>query len=468
MSEKANIKAISIGLLAFFGIGISAYFIDRAMKSSEQTTVTAVSASETPTETATGFDAQVSTSAGALQGVAPAEGASIVGRTDSANVPNLFSPSALTATPQSDSSVDIESASASVPGVTSDGIAITDLAPSIDTFFRNPDETTVIAGRATPGQTIAIMLGGEELDRVVTGADGTFGTVVFIAAADQPRRLRLIGDPDGQELISAESVIVPPSAPVAVAGVILSQPAPEIGAASDTDSTALIVDDESSRIAVGIATEGGNAPDVLSSQPTATATEDPEVPEASAPPTLIADAEGVRVIQPADGTVAQPELVDNIALDAITYDPTGEVILSGRAPTDGFVQIYLDNQPITTSRISEQGDWSIDLPDVDTGVYTLRVDEVANDGTVQSRIETPFKREERATVAAILAEETSDAGFDIAVKTVQPGNTLWAIAEERFGDGIMYVAVFEANKDLIRDPDLIYPGQVFRLPDAPE
>lgn len=438
------------------------------MKSSEQTTVTAVSASETPTETATGFDAQVSTSAGALQGVAPAEGASIVGRTDSANVPNLFSPSALTATPQSDSSVDIESASASVPGVTSDGIAITDLAPSIDTFFRNPDETTVIAGRATPGQTIAIMLGGEELDRVVTGADGTFGTVVFIAAADQPRRLRLIGDPDGQELISAESVIVPPSAPVAVAGVILSQPAPEIGAASDTDSTALIVDDESSRIAVGIATEGGNAPDVLSSQPTATATEDPEVPEASAPPTLIADAEGVRVIQPADGTVAQPELVDNIALDAITYDPTGEVILSGRAPTDGFVQIYLDNQPITTSRISEQGDWSIDLPDVDTGVYTLRVDEVANDGTVQSRIETPFKREERATVAAILAEETSDAGFDIAVKTVQPGNTLWAIAEERFGDGIMYVAVFEANKDLIRDPDLIYPGQVFRLPDAPE
>lgn len=468
MSEQANIKAISIGLLAFFGIGIAAYLVDRSVKSSEQAALAAESVAETPAETAPGFNGQVATSAGSLQSAEPAEGASIVGRTDPASVPNLSSPSSLTATPEDDSGLVIENASASVPGVTSDGIAITDLAPSIDTFFRNPDETTVIAGRATPGQTIAIMLGGEELDRVVTGADGTFGTVVFIAAADEPRRLRLIGDPDGQELVSAESVIVPPSAPVAVAGVILSQPAPEIGAASDNDASALIIDDESSRIAVGIATDGTTAPEVLSNEPTATTTEDPELPEASAPPTLIADADGVRVIQPANGTVAQPELVDNIALDAITYDPTGEVILSGRAPTDGFVQIYLDNQPITTSRISEQGDWSIDLPDVDTGVYTLRVDEVANDGTVQSRIETPFKREERETVAAILAEETSEEGFDIAVKTVQPGNTLWAIAEESFGEGIMYVAVFEANKDQIRDPDLIYPGQVFRLPGSPE
>jgi nucleoid-associated protein YgaU len=47
---------------------------------------------------------------------------------------------------------------------------------------------------------------------------------------------------------------------------------------------------------------------------------------------------------------------------------------------------------------------------------------------------------------------------------VQPGATLWAIAEEKLGDGVLYVAVFEANRDLIRDPDLIYPGQVFRIP----
>jgi LysM repeat protein len=51
--------------------------------------------------------------------------------------------------------------------------------------------------------------------------------------------------------------------------------------------------------------------------------------------------------------------------------------------------------------------------------------------------------------------------------TVQPGFTLWAIARDRFGDGILYVQVYETNKDRIRNPDLIYPGQVFALPALP-
>ncbi|HSF63961.1 MAG TPA: LysM peptidoglycan-binding domain-containing protein, partial [Paracoccaceae bacterium] len=50
--------------------------------------------------------------------------------------------------------------------------------------------------------------------------------------------------------------------------------------------------------------------------------------------------------------------------------------------------------------------------------------------------------------------------------TVQPGFTLWGIAQDRFGSGFLYVQVFEANRDQIRDPDLIYPGQVFTLPQA--
>ncbi|MEL6419634.1 MAG: LysM peptidoglycan-binding domain-containing protein, partial [Pseudomonadota bacterium] len=52
--------------------------------------------------------------------------------------------------------------------------------------------------------------------------------------------------------------------------------------------------------------------------------------------------------------------------------------------------------------------------------------------------------------------------------TVQTGNTLWGIARERYGEGILYVQVFEANKSQIRNPDLIYPGQVFNLPDGGE
>jgi nucleoid-associated protein YgaU len=53
------------------------------------------------------------------------------------------------------------------------------------------------------------------------------------------------------------------------------------------------------------------------------------------------------------------------------------------------------------------------------------------------------------------------------VITVQPGFTLWGIAEANFGDGIAYVQIFQENRENIRDPDLIFPGQIFQLPDLP-
>jgi len=95
------------------------------------------------------------------------------------------------------------------------------------------------------------------------------------------------------------------------------------------------------------------------------------------------------------------------------------------------------------------------------GVYTLRIDEVGADGTVTSRVETPFKRE----APAVLAEASVTGSGAIKAITVQRGDTLWAIARDRYGEGPLYVRVFEANRSAIRDPDLIYPGQVFDLPD---
>ena len=48
--------------------------------------------------------------------------------------------------------------------------------------------------------------------------------------------------------------------------------------------------------------------------------------------------------------------------------------------------------------------------------------------------------------------------------TVQPGQSLWKIARQNYGEGILYVQLFDANKAQIKDPDLIYPGQVFTIP----
>ncbi len=47
---------------------------------------------------------------------------------------------------------------------------------------------------------------------------------------------------------------------------------------------------------------------------------------------------------------------------------------------------------------------------------------------------------------------------------VQPGNSLWRLARRTYGEGLRYTVIYEANKDQIRDPNLIYPGQVFVVP----
>ena len=47
---------------------------------------------------------------------------------------------------------------------------------------------------------------------------------------------------------------------------------------------------------------------------------------------------------------------------------------------------------------------------------------------------------------------------------VQKGDTLWRIAEIYYKDGSRYKEIFEANREVIKDPDLIYPGQMIRIP----
>lgn len=50
--------------------------------------------------------------------------------------------------------------------------------------------------------------------------------------------------------------------------------------------------------------------------------------------------------------------------------------------------------------------------------------------------------------------------------TVERGDTLWKIAQNFLGKGGRYPEIFEANKEVIKDPDLIYPGQRLRIPKA--
>ena len=53
------------------------------------------------------------------------------------------------------------------------------------------------------------------------------------------------------------------------------------------------------------------------------------------------------------------------------------------------------------------------------------------------------------------------------VHEVIAGDTLSALAKKYYGNGNLYMRIFEANKDQLKNPDVIKPGQKLRIPDAP-
>ncbi|MBO9400874.1 LysM peptidoglycan-binding domain-containing protein [Shimia sp. R9_3] len=90
------------------------------------------------------------------------------------------------------------------------------------------------------------------------------------------------------------------------------------------------------------------------------------------------------------------------------------------------------------------------------------VAQASEDAPVASAENAPVVTTASTSEAAPSAEATKPA---VQIVTVQPGSSLWAIARDRYGEGLMYVRVFEANKEKIQNPDLIYPGQVFAVPE---
>lgn len=292
--------------------------------------------------------------------------------------------------------------------------------PSFDLVRADPDGTTLIAGIATPGSDVSVLIDG--VAQVVGSADGSgrFAQFLDLPPSDAPRVLTLRTSLNGTESVSTDEVILaapPPPAPPEqrvppqVSGV-------EIAAASPPSEAA------------------GQAP---------------------TPVALLSTEQGVELVQPA-GPPLSPGAV---AIDAITYDTAGDVALSGRGSADAQVRIYLDNRSVATATVPQHGRWRADLPQIDAGTYTLRVDQMDAGGDVTARAESPFLRESPDKLAAVVR----DADTPVSVVTVQPGHTLWALARDRYGDGFAYVKVFEANRSQIRDADLIYPGQVFDLPD---
>ena len=169
--------------------------------------------------------------------------------------------------------------------------------------------------------------------------------------------------------------------------------------------------------------------------------------EVSGPKIIIAESDGKIIVQEQNDIAPK---IQPLSLDTINYAASGDVILAGRASSEQIVRVYVDNKPVVLGEVTD-GKWNFEIPNIEEGIYTLRVDAINNEGKVVDRVESPFQR---------VIREMEDGQA-----TIQPGFTLWKLAELKYGFGMRYVQIFEANRDSIKDPDLIYPGQVFQIPE---
>ena len=399
----------------------------------------------------------------------------------------------------------------------------------LDTARVDVDGLVTLAGRAEPGATIEVLVGETLIGTISVGQDGSFASIFELSSSEEIRVVVLRTDNGDDFVYADQSLVILPSqivkkaleenlelpdevASLEPSGEVMSVGSLEMKGSVESQEAETAKDDEKLTSETKVQPEAVEKPEIdvteaeileedqeetgqvdpsqLEEQETQLepqeASEKSELSEKKAnisesdtdvnfsdndseisnsttnsstsqPKVVVADSDGIKVLQDDQGAK------DQLALDAIAYDPLGNVTLSGRSNPDGLVRFYVNNEAISAAKTDDTGYWETDLSDVIPGTYTLRIDELGSRGDVVSRLESPFKREDRQKLAALIAPSSSPVRINIV--TVQPGNTLWAIARKRYGDGLLYVRVFEANRDKIKDPDLIYPGQLFDLPD---
>ena len=399
----------------------------------------------------------------------------------------------------------------------------------LDTARVDADGLVTLAGRAEPGATIEVLVGETLIGTISVGQDGSFASIFELSSSEEIRVVVLRTENGDDFVYADQSLVILPSqivkkaleenlqlpdevASLEPSGKVMSVGSLQMKGSVESQEAETAKDDEKLTSETKVQPEAVEKPEIdvteaeileedqeetgqvdpsqLEEQETQLepqeASEKSELSEKKAnisesdtdvnfsdndseisnsttnsstsqPKVVVADSDGIKVLQDDQGAK------DQLALDAIAYDPLGNVTLSGRSNPDGLVRFYVNNEAISAAKTDDTGYWETDLSDVIPGTYTLRIDELGLRGDVVSRLESPFKREDRQKLAALIAPSSSPVRINIV--TVQPGNTLWAIARKRYGDGLLYVRVFEANRDKIKDPDLIYPGQLFDLPD---
>jgi nucleoid-associated protein YgaU len=326
--------------------------------------------------------------------------------------------------------------------------------PTFDVLRVDPTGTIVIAGKAANDAKVDLLARADIIGTTKASPSGEF--VIVLDDPLKPGDYQLVlrsTAPDGSAMTSQETAIV--SIPETKSGQVL----------------ALV--------------EQSGLPSRMITKP-----ESPAAPASSQPATAAAPT--------GDKPVKQPAAKARIVVEAVEIEGS-KLFIAGVADAGYTVKVYANDNLIGSTKTEADGHFLVQtMRDLPVGDYIIRADMVEKDGvTVVARAAVPFKREAGERVSAVApavpapaaeapaatpqasAEAVPVAGTEQAPgsDTTQPlknvdgsviirrGDNLWTISRRTYGEGTRYTTIYLANKEQIQNPDRIFPGQVFALPE---
>lgn len=336
-------------------------------------------------------------------------------------------------------------------------------APEFDIVRVERTGEGVIAGRGSPGATILLKDGDKELGRALADANGE---VVFLPPPLAP----------GEHALTLQSMF------------------PGAGSGASSQSVKVVVP-QTGQQAVAVARATPQQPatgraDAGASKPQSGSSPSGAPPAKAGPPVSIRSAEA---------------------------EEGGGFYATGSAPPGSQSRLYLNGAFVGKVIADLNGLWSLKVEKgMQPGHYAVRADEVEpGSGKVIARAEVPFDfpapapsglapstsrpvtsqtipekvpadQSQKSSADASAKEEAkpqsvaSSSGAapsasgpasavvkEVRTATVTHGDSLWRISKKMLGRGTRYTQIYEANASQIRNPNLVFPGQVFVLPPDP-
>ena len=359
--------------------------------------------------------------------------------------------------------------------------------PAFDTVRIEKTGEAVIAGTAEAGSEVVVKLDGAEIGKTTANSKGA-----FVVVPDAPL-------PAGSGALTIEA-----------------KSKGDLAATASEQSVAVIVPVEDELEPLVAVISPNTATRVLQKpalKPEPEPKTEPVAQVAAVEPAAPVIAKSVPK-QATANTPSSAGAAKPVSIDAVDYDNTGNIVFSGQGEPGHTARVYVDNSHTGDAAIGTEGRWTFaGTAKVAKGVHSLRVDSLDYSGKVLNRVEVPFYREEQTkvaaavpadlpadqTVAKTVTETNTEPKAELepvapaadpeppqqtAAATqaeqpvilpdklrdgrvvIQPGNNLWRISQVLYGSGMKYTLLYQANKNQIRNPDMIFPGQIFMTPDV--